>query len=43
MLTIIPIHIIIKIPKIQEFLNKQAKGAYGGGGASKNGGDKGHH
>ena len=42
MLTIIPIHIIIKIPKIQEFLNKQAKGAYGGG-STKNGPDKSHH
>jgi hypothetical protein len=27
MLTIIPIHIIMKIPKIQEFLNKQARNA----------------
>jgi hypothetical protein len=35
MLTIIPIHIIMKIPKIQEFLNKQARhggGKAGGGG-----------
>jgi hypothetical protein len=38
MLTIIPMHIIMKIPKIQEFLNKQARH---GGGTTGGGGPKG--
>ena len=33
MITIIPIHIILKIPKIQEFLNKQTILPGGGAGS----------
>lgn len=37
MLTIVPIHIIIKIPKMQEFLNKQISGKGGMSGGGKSG------
>jgi hypothetical protein len=37
MLTIVPIHIIMKIPKMQEFLNKQISGKGGMSGVSKGG------
>lgn len=40
MLTIVPIHIIMKIPKMQEFLNKQisGKGLTSSGGKGSSGG-----
>jgi hypothetical protein len=37
MLTIVPIHIIMKIPKMQEFLNKQISGKGGMSGVGKGG------
>jgi hypothetical protein len=37
MLTIVPIHIIMKIPKMQEFLNKQISGKGGMSGGGKSG------
>ena len=37
MLTIVPIHIIMKIPKMQEFLNRQITGRHGGAAAAVKG------
>ena len=37
MLTIVPIHIIMKIPKMQEFLNRQITGRHGGAAAAVEG------
>lgn len=40
MITIIPIHIIMRIPKIQEFLNKQTVNSAGkGAGGTKGSGN----